>query len=205
MEQALASALVEHGLREAFGVTGSGPSWRLISALEKLGARYFPASHEGAAAIMAGAASRAGGHISAAVAIKGPGLTNMLPGIAFNHFENLPVVTICEAYGPAAPAARMHKRLDQGTLLRAVCKGSISLPQVPSRFGALVDLANAEVPGPVHVDLNDATEPAVPWSAAPPAQRTAGGELSALRLLESCRRPLLIVGSLAARRNLAAA
>jgi acetolactate synthase I/II/III large subunit len=202
MEQALAAALVEHGLREAFGVTGSGPSWRLISALEKLGARYFPASHEGAAAIMAGAAQRAAGRISAALAIKGPGLTNLLPGIAFNHFENVPIVTICEAYGPAAPAARMHKRLDQGALLRTVCKGSISLPQAPARLGALLALADAEVPGPVHVDLNDAVEPAVPWSTALPAKHDPAGELAAHRMLEASRRPLLVVGSLAVRRKL---
>jgi thiamine pyrophosphate-dependent acetolactate synthase large subunit-like protein len=203
MEQTLASALVDQGLRAAFGVTGSGPSWRLISALEKLGARYYPASHEGAAAIMAGAASRAGHRISAAIAIKGPGLANMLPGIAFNHFENVPVVTICEAYGPSVPAARMHKRLDQRMLLQPVCKGSISLAQVPARFDALVEIARAEVPGPVHVDLNDAVEPTVSWAAVPPAQRSPADQLSALRLLERCRRPLLIVGSLAARKNLA--
>lgn len=205
MEQALASALVERGLREAFGVTGSGPSWRLISALEKLGARYFPASHEGAAAIMAGGAFRASGRISTSIAIKGPGLTNMLPGIAFNQFENLPVVSICEAYSPTAPLARMHKRLDQGALLRAVCKGSISLPQVASRFAALADLARAEVPGPVHVDLNDGAEPAVPWSTVATPRPGPGGESAALRLLESCHRPLLIVGSLAARQNFSAA
>ena len=50
----LRDAKVEH----VFGITGSGPSLRLISTMEDLGARYHPVSHEAAAAIMAGAVGR---------------------------------------------------------------------------------------------------------------------------------------------------
>jgi acetolactate synthase-1/2/3 large subunit len=202
MEANLARSLLQQGLTSAFGVTGSGASWRLISALEAGGARYYPASHEGSAAIMAGGALRASGRLSAAIGIKGPGLTNMLPGIAFNLFENLPVVSICEAYGPATPRYRMHKRIDQARLLSAACKGSISVADAPARLPALVQRARAEVPGPVHVDLCDGTGDSVPWepaaSAADAAQEAAFAR--AIELLEKSRRPLLIVGSLVGRR-----
>jgi acetolactate synthase-1/2/3 large subunit len=196
-----AHALRAQGLALAFGVTGSGSSWKLITALEDLGARYLPASHEAAAAIMAGAAWRASGRISASIGIKGPGLANMLPGIAFNAFENLPVLSVCEAYGPGAPAHRMHKRMNQPALLGAVCKGSIALASTGERLAGLVAHANTEAPGPVHVDLCDGSGESVPWSLARPAEPRSESRDQALRMLDRASRPILIVGSLAMRRE----
>ena len=204
LESVLAQQLFALGARRAFGVTGSGSSWKLITALEGLGVEYLPAGHEAAAAIMAGGAYRATGRVAVSVGIKGPGLANMLPGIAFNHFENLPVVSACEVYGQAAPTHRMHKRIDQAAMLAPVCKGSIALADAGERVPALLALANAEVPGPVHIDLCEGPMDSVPWkrghAVADPAVRGR-----ALSLIESARRPILVLGSLALRREWAAA
>jgi acetolactate synthase-1/2/3 large subunit len=201
MESALAARLTDLGLTTAFGITGSGSSWKLITALEALGTQYFPATHEAAAAIMAGGAWRATQRPSLSVGIKGPGLANMLAGIAFNQFENLPVLSLCEAYGIKTPSFRMHKRLDQATLLSAVCKGSLALPDAVDRLGELNALARAEVPGPVHIDLCDSATVPVPW-------RTEGLEPGSPEVRDQVidritrsQRPLLIVGSLALRRE----
>jgi acetolactate synthase-1/2/3 large subunit len=202
LERVLAGHLCALGVRTAFGVTGSGSSWKLITALEDLGAEYLPAGHEAAAAIMAGGAWRATGRLSVAVGIKGPGLANMLAGIAFNHFENLPVVSACEAYGRAAPPQRMHKRMNQTAMLSAVCKGSIALAEGAARLSALVDLANDEVPGPVHVDLCEGPSESVPWQPAGAGPVATPAETSAaLSLVERAQRPILVVGSLALRRG----
>ena len=203
LERVLAEQLAALGARTAFGVSGSGSSWKLITALEALGAEYLPAGHEAAAAIMAGGAWRATGRVSVAVGIKGPGLANMLAGIAFNNFENLPVVSACEAYGRDAPAHRMHKRMNQQAMLSAVCKGSIALAEGAERMAALIDLANDEVPGPVHVDLCEGPSESVPWQPAGAATTpaTAAEASAAMALLERAQRPLLIVGSLAMRRG----
>ena len=58
-----------------------------------------------AAAIMAGTVGRLSGLAGVALAIKGPGLTNMVPGLAVSAFESFPMVAVVEAYGSAAPAA----------------------------------------------------------------------------------------------------
>ncbi len=198
----LARELVRHGLREAYGITGSGASWRLISALEAQGARYYPASHEAAAAIMAGASWRASGRLAAAIGIKGPGLANMLPGIAFNHFENLPVLSICEAYDPATPPWRMHKRLDHSALLFQVTKGSLALTEVPERLDQLLSLATEEVPGPVHLDLRPGSRDSIYRSADTSRGRTQPeATVRALELLNRSLQPILILGSIASRRS----
>lgn len=205
MEEALARAFMEQGLLNVFGVTGGGSSWRLISALERAGACYYPASHEASAAIMAGAARRASGRPAAAIGIKGPGLANMLPGIAFNHFENVPMVSVCEAYAPSVPRFRMHKRLDHGAMLRPICKGSVSMANAPRRLPALLKLAVAEIPGPVHIDLCEGEAVSVPWhaTAADPDDQGLGArafEAVTSRIAQSSR-PLLVVGSVAMRRD----
>ena len=88
----LADALVERGLRHAFGVTGSGASMALIMGLESRGVAYHGVAHEAAAAIMAGTVASTSGRPSVSISIKGPGLANMLPGVAFNHFEGNPAL-----------------------------------------------------------------------------------------------------------------
>ncbi|HEX8914059.1 MAG TPA: thiamine pyrophosphate-dependent enzyme [Humisphaera sp.] len=198
--QHLAETLAAAGTRHAFGVTGSGQSLSLIAALEARGVAYHPASHEAAAAMMAGAVTAATGAPAVSISIKGPGLSNMLPGIAANAFENRPALSISEAFGPGVPSYRKHKRLDHGGLLAPVVKGSLTLDRAAD-LPALLALAAAEVPGPVHLDLSDggAAVAAGPADAARAADRSAiDGAIAAIR---AAARPVIIAGSLAARRG----
>ena len=198
----LAERLVEHGLAHAFGVTGSGASLRLITELEARGVRYLPTSHEAAAAIMAGAAGRASGRLSVSISIKGPGLSNMLPGIVHNYFEGNPALSLSEAYGADSPPGRMHKRLAHGPLLASVVKGFDRLGRVESRLGSFLDLARQEVPGPVHLDLcgdRGGPEPSTPRVQTAPAS-TPSDVMRAMDRVKRARRPLVIVGSLGLRR-----
>jgi len=194
----LASRLREAGVEHAFGVTGSGPSLDLIGALEDLGVRYHPVSHEAAAAIMAGAAARLEGRPVVSLSIRGPGLLNQLPGIALNHFETAPAVSISEAMGADVPAHRRHKRIDQHALVAPVTKGRASLAQLDS-VGSLLAAATAEVPGPVHVELCD-DDPDGVAAALPTPPYDPNAEAQVLEAIGSADRPVVIAGSLALRR-----
>src|SRR3989344_2101615 len=108
----LAEALSEQKIKWAFGVTGGGASLELITALNEKGIKYYPVAHEAAAVMMAGACSKDGITRAAAITIKGPGFANALPGILSNNYEARPAITISEAYSPATPAHKTHKRLD---------------------------------------------------------------------------------------------
>lgn len=153
---------------------------------------------------MAGAVCRATGRISVSISIKGPGLANMLPGVVHNHFENTPALSISESFGIESPSYRKHKRLDHISLLSSVTKKLMSLNEVERRLPALLDTARAEVPGPVHLDLCSSDPkpsiPVLPKNHNPYSPIQVKRE-EVLRRLHNSERPVLIIGSLASRRN----
>ena len=203
--EALAQRIADGGARHAFGITGSGPTWTLITALEKLGVRYQPCGHEASAALMAGAVARATGLVTPSISIKGPGLANALPGIVSNHYENAPTLSIAEAYAHDAPAAKRHKRLDQPAVLGSVVKAHAFLNELDARWEELTGAATAEQPGPVHLDLaSGASRSGSAAAGAAPSARES--EYAALvDRVAAAERPIVIVGSLALRRDWRAA
>ncbi len=200
----LARGLVDEGLEVAFGVAGSGSSSDLIAELEHLGVRYYSVSHEASAAIMAGAVYRMTGKISISISIKGPGIANALPGIVHNHLENVPAVSISEAYGAEIPSYQRHKRLDHKALLSSVVKGTFSLNEVDVRLSSMLDAARREIPGPVHLDLctrkdERATNTFFNHQNPQASNHLVKGKV--FQNLDSAARPVLIVGSLSIRRR----
>ncbi|MFN8058449.1 MAG: thiamine pyrophosphate-dependent enzyme [Vicinamibacterales bacterium] len=191
--QELAGALVDSGVGLAAGVTGSGLSWQLITALERLGVPFVPTVHESAAAILAGAFARHTGSLGCAITIKGPGFANLLPGIVSNAYEAWPVLTVSEAYGPAR-GARRHKLLDHETLARACVRAYGTLGDPRTLVPSLAAAARADVPGPVHLDLF-AEEHASFWHVAWPASPPWAPAGEAERLLTVARRPVVIAGA----------
>lgn len=192
----LAERLADLGCRHAFGVTGSGPSWQLITALEARGVHYFPVAHEASAALMAGVVARETDSPALSISIKGPGLANMLPGIISNHLENYPAVSVAEAYDASVPTSRKHKRLEQSALLDSVVKGRLPLAEA-ERLPELWQVARSEAPGPVHVDLASYDAGFLPEAHAAPEGASPIGPL--LDEIAAARRPSVVVGSLALR------
>lgn len=207
--QKLSGLLVGHGLRQAFGVTGSGASLNLISELEANGACYFSAINEASAALMAGAATASSGALSASISIKGPGLTNMLPGIASNYFETIPALSISEAYDDSVPGYRMHKRLDHPALLSTLVKGTITLDEAIGEntdgcFAKLMTVAASETPGPVHLELRSGTLGGANNTEDADPQDASGHDAdqqAARQLMDKSNQPVVIVGSLSSRRG----
>ena len=149
----LAKHLKASGIKFAFGITGSGNSILLIKHLQKLGIKYFNVGHEASAALMAGACCRNGKTEAVAISIKGPGFANFLPAMLSNFYEGRPSITISEAYGPHDKSHRSHKRLDQKIASSQVIKHFAQANGSVKQIGNLKKLAEAEPPGPVHIDL----------------------------------------------------
>src|SRR4029450_6566170 len=104
---------------------------------------------------MAGALARRSGTLGCAISIKGPGFANMLGGLLVDFYEQLPVLSVAEAFGPSVAASRMHKRLDHETAGRAFTKAYATLGDPRGTVATLAGIARAEIPGPVHLDLFD--------------------------------------------------
>ena len=192
----LAEILVQKGLTHAFGVAGSGASMALIMELEARGVAYHRVSHEAAGAIMAGTVARVSGLPSVSISIKGPGAVNMLPGVAHNHFEGNPALSVSESYGPDADAHRMHKRLNHPVLFSSITKVIGSLSDEGAGADGVLDLAFAEVPGPVHIDLTGLSQ----LQSSSASQPLNAPLVTDITLPANVRRPVVIVGSLASRR-----
>lgn len=198
----IAQEAADRGVKDVFGIPGSGPSLSLIHALEQQGVAFHLTHFEGAAVIMAGALGRIRRETTMAIGIKGPGLSNMVPGMAACHLERLPVITATEAYPPGAPANKAHKRLDHGNLVAAVCKGRYHLGEIAPTFHELASLAEGEAPGPVHLEISGAPmeqAPELPESNLQEFIPMALGQ--ALELASKAERPVIIAGTLAIRKN----
>lgn len=199
---ALANSLVENGVRALFGVPGSGLSLQLITALEEYGVPFYGATHEAAGAIMAGAFAKQTNSLGCAVSIKGPGFANMLPGIISNYYEQLPVLSISEAFGPATPPFRMHKRLDQQALAQSCTKAYATLGDPKNTIAQLASTARAEIPGPVHLDLFSEDSPVLEvQSSRFNVQSPTRSILDFGPETLNAARPVVIAGSLALRRG----
>ena len=196
----LAEEIAERTSGPIFGVPGSGATLTLIDALERRGHEFVLTHFEGAAAMMAGTVGRLSGQAGVCLSIKGPGLTNMVPGLAMSTYEAFPLVAVTEAYGEAAPAAKAHKRIDQAALTSTISKAITQWTQQGPSFADVAALAEAETPGPVVLELAQ-PEPASARPLPPPIEFAADKGVAAA-LVEKSKRPLVIAGTLAIRAGL---
>jgi acetolactate synthase I/II/III large subunit len=196
-----AEALSQQEIKALFGIPGSGLSWQLISAAEERGIPFWNVSHEAAGAIMAGAFGRQTGSLGCCLSIKGPGVANMLAGMVSNQYEQWATLGISEAFSPAAPPFRMHKRLDHGALLSTIHKAYATAGDPVRVIGRLADTARAEIPGPVHLDLFLEDAPRFHlYRAAPQESADAQARWDNIRRrVERAVKPVVIAGSLATR------
>ena len=199
----LADGIVTSGLRAAFGIPGSGATLSLIDALERRGVPFYLTHFEGSGVVMAATAGRLSGRAGLSLSIRGPGLANALPGLAFAYFEAFPVVHLAEAAAVDAPPAKAHKRLDQVALCSAVTKGARLLPGSGEGFPEVAEWAAAEEPAPVLLQLADGA-PDAPIRRPPSTAQDRTTEPS-LQLIRSASRPVVIAGGLAVRRGWGAA
>lgn len=198
---ALAAVLAASGVRAVFGVTGSGFSLQLITALESLGVRSVAPCHEGAGAIMAGSFGVVSGTLGCCVSIKGPGLANLLPGMLSNWYEGWPVLSVSEAYGPNR-GGRAHKFLDHAQTVRACTKAYGELGDPTAVVPDFVRCARDEAPGPVHLDASGTDTPRIEWR--PTVEAPTGDPARATHAIRDATRPVVIAGSLCVRRGWAA-
>jgi acetolactate synthase-1/2/3 large subunit len=200
--EVLARQIAARNVSHIFGIPGSGPSLFLLDSLEKQGIRFHLTHFEGCAALMAGAIGKLSGRSGVAISIKGPGLTNMLPGLAACSLESFPVVSISESYLPETSPEISHKRFDHVKLLSGVAKYQVGLSNQGPDFEQLAETAESEAPGVVHLDIA-----ATPFKNAAPndilkkKKKDAAKWDRAEGLLDQSVHPAIIAGTLAARRN----
>jgi acetolactate synthase-1/2/3 large subunit len=198
--EALAIQIAAQGVSHIFGIPGSGPSLFLLDALEKQGVQFHLTHFEGSAALMAGAIGKLSGRSGVAISIKGPGLTNMLPGLAACSLDAFPLVSISEAYLPDIPLENAHKRLDHGKLLAAIAKFQCGLSLKGPHFAQLAQRAESEAPGVVHLNIAATPHPEDTWDDITEIKKYDDAQWAkAESLLRQANQPVIIAGTLATR------
>jgi thiamine pyrophosphate-dependent acetolactate synthase large subunit-like protein len=113
--EAVGRTLVEHGVRQLFGVVGSG-NFQVTNAMVAAGAHFVAARHEGGAATMADAYARTTDRPAAVTVHQGCGLTNAMTGITEAAKSRTPLIVVAaEVTDP-----RSNFYVDQEALARAV-------------------------------------------------------------------------------------
>jgi acetolactate synthase-1/2/3 large subunit len=200
--EVLAGQIAAQGVSHIFGIPGSGPSLFLLDALEKQGVQFHLTHFEGSAALMAGAIGKLSGRSGVAISIKGPGLINMLPGLAACSLDAFPVVSISEAYLPDTPSEKAHKRIDHGKLLAAIAKFQCGLSLKGPHFEQLAQRAESEIPGVVHLDIAATPHPEDIWDDEAEIKKNDDTQWAkAEKLLHQSHQPVIIAGTLATRRR----
>ncbi len=198
----LARQIAARDLKHVFGIPGSGPSLHLLDELEKLDVQFHLTHFEGSAALMAGAFGKLSTQSGVAVSIKGPGLTNMLPGLAACCLEGFPVVSISEAYLPETPPESCHKRIEHDKLLAGIAKIQAYLSDSGPDFENLCHLAESEVPGVAHLNIAASPADGLISQIPLPQERDKDDDLErAIALIRKASKPVIIAGTLAVRKN----
>ena len=198
--EAVGRAAATLGVRQVFGVVGSG-NFHVTNALIEAGARFVAARHEAGAATMADAYARVSREVAAVTVHQGPGLTNAMTGITEAAKSRTPLLVL--AADTAGSAVRSNFRIDQHGLALAV--GAIA-ERIHSPVSAVADTVRAYrratverrtvvLSMPLDVQAAECPDPTVPapLPVLPPAPAPAAvGELT--DLLTRARRPVFIAG-----------
>jgi thiamine pyrophosphate-dependent acetolactate synthase large subunit-like protein len=202
--EAVGTALARLGVRQVFGVVGSG-NFHVTNALVAGGAGFVAARHEGGAVTMADAWARTTAEVGALTVHQGCGLTNAMTGLAEAAKSRTPLLVL------AAEATQRTSNffVDQPALAAAVgastarvtsaatcvdeARAAYLLARDERRTVLLnlpLDVQGLEVPTDVAAGLATLSAPPPP---GPPAPAAADVEALAA-LLAGARRPVLVAG-----------
>ncbi len=111
-------------VKRIYGVIGDAN----LSVLDELGKqndiRYIPCRHESAAALMASAEAKLTGKVAVCMATSGPGIANLLNGLADAASDYAPVLAITGQVGTSQIGTHAKQYIDQQKLAAAIAKPS---------------------------------------------------------------------------------
>ncbi|WP_457966046.1 thiamine pyrophosphate-binding protein [Arthrobacter sp. D1-29] len=185
-------------LSDVFGVMGNG-NVHFLDAAEKLGLRFSPVRHEGAALAAADAYYRASGRLAAGTTTYGPGYTNALTALAEAVQAQIPVVLVT---GDAPSSGVRPWDVDQTAIAAGLgaatftvsrdAAGSITRQAVEY---ALTKRTAVVIAIPYDLAALEAAEEDLLKPSAPTVTDDVDGGLGQVaRLLGGAKRPLILAG-----------
>ena len=209
--QSFAETLKKIGVRYVFGVPG-GSMIDYMEAIRKTGGiDYILVSHEAGAGFMASVCGRLTGIPGVCFATFGPGATNVSTGVGAALLDRTPVLVFIDEMPEKKRYRTAQMNIDQEALFKPLTKQTTRL--MPGKVGEILfqaaENAAAALPGPVYVGVpSDISllENLGPDLWVPRVQRIVPAAPSDLKAMQDAvskaKKPLLVLGLLAARSNL---
>ncbi len=205
----LAKCLKKEGVDDLFFIMG-GPMLLAEATCIKEGIRMIDVRHEQAAAFMCQAYSRLLQKPSACMAASGPGVTNLVTGVANALIDCCPVVAIGGSSPISQFGRQVFQEIDQVAIMRGCVKYADrihNLKRIPQQVNFGFQKAMSGKPGPVYLDFpgdilyQKIDENLVDWSfAGRPLlnPRPLGNPQQVARLVDAlanAKQPILVSGS----------
>jgi acetolactate synthase I/II/III large subunit len=212
--EAVVRTLEARGVQYVFGVSGAKID-TVFNALRDSTIETVVCRHEQNAAFIAGGIGRMTGKAGVALTTSGPGVSNLVTGLATANSEGDPVVALSGAVPTDDSLKQHHQTMDSVSLCKPVTKFSAAVGashMVTETISNAFRAAEAGRPGAAFVslpsdimvataDIKLLTPPA--YGGAGPADGTALVE--AARLINAAENPVVLLGLLASRPANAAA
>lgn len=152
--QSIVKSLIKQGVEFTFGMPGMH-SLELVDALIDSKINNILVTSEACAAFMADGYARSTGKTGVCIAIPGPGVTNMVTGLAEAFLDSSPIVVLAMATAKDGYAFHVHEISQLDTVVPVV-KGTFQVhdeTRIPEVISQAFELANCEEPGPVVVEI----------------------------------------------------
>ena len=205
--QAVVESLRTEGVPYVFGVVGSA-YLEVLDAMWGLKDIHFVGSrHEQGASFMALGYAQATGRPGVCIAQNGPGVTNLLTGVAAAWMTHTPMVVLAGAPMIGQMYRDSFQELDQLSIFRPVTKAALHVnraERIPEILRHAFRVATSGKMGPVLVDLprdllneKELDVELIPPEASRPSQRPQGDAeqvRAAAELLRQARWPVILAG-----------
>ncbi|GBQ78710.1 acetolactate synthase large subunit [Acetobacter malorum DSM 14337] len=206
--------LVAHGVTHVFGIPGAKVD-RLFDALVDSPIETVVTRHEQNAAFIAGGLGRLTGKAGVAIATSGPGASNFVTGLATANSEGDPVLAIGGAVKLADRLKLTHQTMDTVSLFKPITKYSVEITNplaISEVMANAFRFAESGRPGasfvstPMDVLSMPADAPVLADRAVPKTGTAAADAIAeAAKLLKNAKRPVVLLGLLASRPDVAEA
>jgi thiamine pyrophosphate-dependent acetolactate synthase large subunit-like protein len=206
-EEIIAHCFKKEGVDTIFFMMG-GPTSGTAGACLDLGMKGIYVRHEQAAAMMAHAYARITGKPGICIAPMGPGVANLVTGLANAWADSTPVIAIGGASPMRGTTLDTFQEMDQMPMMKPIVKSAYHV-DLGYRIPEYISIAFREAldgkKGPVYLDLpgdvlaGKVEEEKIHWvNGARTDARPAGDPVmvrKAIELLAGASKPLIITGS----------
>jgi acetolactate synthase I/II/III large subunit len=206
--QLVVRALEAHGVTHVFGVPGAKID-AVFNALVDSKIKTVVCRHEQNAAFIAGGVGRMTGKAGIAIATSGPGVSNLVTGLATASTEGDPVVALGGAVATHEALKQVHQAMDSVAVCKPVTKfsASVNSPQAVGEVMAnAFRAAESGRPGAAYVNLPTDIMSApcphhvlMPPAFCGPGPADSAAVQEAARLINAAQNPIVLLGLLASR------